>query len=264
MHYIQPTNRTEIRLFPEVENWVSKNNPVRIIDLIVDKIIHSNPDEFIWKGKSNTGRKCYSPATMLKLFLYGYLNRIASSRRMEAETYRNIELLWLIGELHPDHWTISDYRKNNKNQIRLVTIGFRKFLKAEGYIDGKDVATDGSKFKAYAAKEMLSLKNIKKRLEKINEKLDDYLEEFKMIDTIDELTEEFSDKFEGTEINKALIEKIADLQEQISQLESQKIQLEKAGKNYLAPNDPDANLMKSRDGKIPAYNGQTVVDKKTE
>lgn len=262
MHYIQGTNRAEIKLFSEVDNWVSKNNPVRLIDLIVDKIVLSNPDEFIWKGQSKYGRKSYSPATLLKLFLYGYLNRIASSRRMEAETYRNIELMWLIGELHPDHWTISEYRKNNKDQIRFVTIGFRKFLKAEGYVDGKEVATDGSKFKAYAAKEMLSLNNIKKRLEKLDEKLDKYIEEFKTADTLDELTEEFENNFDDVEINKALVDKIADLQEQVSKLESQKRQLVDSGKNYLAPNDTTANLMKSRHGKIPAYNGQTIVDKK--
>ncbi len=262
MHYIQGTNRAEIILFPEVENWVSKNNPVRLIDLIIEKTVLSNPAEFIWKGISDIGRKSYSPATMLKLFLYGYLNRVASSRRMETETYRNIELMWLLGDLHPDHWTINEYRKTNKKQIRFVTIEFRRFLKAEGYIDGKVVATDGSKFKAYAAKEMLSFKNIEKRLEKINEKLDEYLEEFKTTDTIDGLIEEFADNFEGAEINTALIDKIADLQEQVSQLESQKIQLENAGKNFFALNDPDANLMRSRDGKIPAYNGQTVVDKK--
>ena len=126
--------------------------------MIIDKIVLSNQEKFVWKGKSNIGRKSYSPSTMLKLFLYGYLNKIPSSRRIEAETYRNIELMWLIGELHPDHWTISEYRRENKDHIRFVTIEFIRFLKAEGYIRGKEVATDGSKFKAYAAKEMLSLK----------------------------------------------------------------------------------------------------------
>ncbi len=72
MHYIQGTNRAEIKLFPEVENWVNTNNPVRLVDLIVEKIVLSNPDEFIWKGESDTGRKSYSPAMMLKLFLLGY------------------------------------------------------------------------------------------------------------------------------------------------------------------------------------------------
>ena len=262
MHYIQGTNRSEIKLFPQIDNWVDKNNPVRLIDLIIDKIVLSNPDKFIWKGQTETGRKSYSPATMLKLFLYGYLNKIASSRRLETETYRNIELMWMLGELHPDHWTINEYRKNNNKQIRFVTIEFRKFLKSEGYIDGKNVATDGSKFKAYAAKEMLSLKNIEKRLDRINEKLDEYLEEFKKADTIDELINEFADNFNGVEINTALIDKIADLQEKVSKLESQKRQLKNSGKNYLAPNDPDANLMKSRNGKMAAFNGQTIIDKK--
>jgi len=264
MHYIQGTNRSEIKLFSEVENWVDINNPVRLIDLIINKIVLSNPKEFIWKGQSKTGRKSYSPITMLKLFLYGYLNKIPSSRRLEAETYRNVELMWLIKELHPDHWTICEYRRENKEHIRFVTIEFRKFLKTEGYIEGKEVATDGSKFKAYAAKEMLSLKNIKKRLERLNAKLEEYLEEFKYADTIDELTEEFADNFEGSEINKVLIDKIADLQEQVSKLIFQKEQLENTEKDYLAPNDPDANLMKSRDGWIPGYNGQTVIDKKNK
>lgn len=258
MRYIEPTNRSEIKLFTEVEAWVSKNNPVRLLDLIVEKVVCSNSKEFLWKGNSTTGRKSYSPATMLKLFLYGYLNGIASSRKLEAETYRNIELMWLLGELRPDHWTISDYRKNNKKQIRFVTIEFRRFLKAEGYIEGKEVATDGSKFKAYASREMLSLKKIDKRLSKINETLERYLEEFKNADIIDQATEQF----EGEEINTALIDKIAELQEQISKLESQKTQLVESDKNFLAPNDPDANLMRSRDGKVAGYNAQTVVGKK--
>ena len=258
MRYIPPNNRAEIKLFAEVENWVSKNNPVRLIDLIVEKAVHSNPKEFLWKGNCATGRKSYSPATMLKLYLYGYLNRITSSRSLETETYRNIELIWLLGELRPDHWTISEYRRNNKKQIRFITIEFRRFLKEEGYIDGKEVATDGSKFKAYASREMLSLKKIEKRLEKINEKIEGYLEELKRADAIEELMEEF----DGEEINKSLIDKIADLQEQVFQLESQKAKLENSGKNYFAPNDPDASLMKSRDGKVPGYNVQTVVSKK--
>lgn len=260
MHYIQGTNRSEIKLYSHVENWVDPNNPVRLIDLVVEKVVCSNPEKFIWKGTSNTGRKSYSPATMLKLFLYGYINKIASSRRLEAETFRNIELMWMLGELHPDHWTINEYRKRNNEQVRFVTIEFRRFLKEEGYITGGKVAVDGSKFKAYAAKDMLSLKNIKKRLEKVNEKLDKYLEEFKQADILDELAEEFDDNFDGAEIDKALITKIANLQEQVAKLEGWKQQMEAAGKKHLAPNDPCAKLMKSRHGNIPAYNGQTIVD----
>lgn len=262
MHYIHGRNRAEIELFPQIENWVSRNNPVRLIDLIIDKVVLANPKEFIWKGTANIGRKSYSPATLLKLFLYGYLNRIASSRRMEAETYKNIELMWLLGDLHPDHWTINEYRKKNKEQIRFVTIEFRKFLKSEGYIGGKEVATDGSKFKAYASIEVLSLQRIEKRLIKVNEQLERYLEEFKNVDVLEELLEEPFDNNQDSDINNALIEKIATLQELVQKLESDKKKMEELGKKYLAPNDSDANLMKSRGGKIPAYNGQTVVDKK--
>lgn len=236
MHYIQATSRAEIKLFSEVENWVGKNNPVRLIDLIVDKIVLSNPDKFVWKGISNTGRKSYSPTTLLKLFLYGYLNRIASSRRMEVETYRNIELLWLLGELHPDHWTINEYRKNNKEHIRFVTIEFRRFLKAEGYIEGKDIATDGSKFKAYAAKEMLWLKNIEKRLNGINEKLETYLEDFAKASSIEILSGELDD-MSGDQANKLLIDKIVNLQAKVEKLESQKLELEKSKKNKRTKND---------------------------
>lgn len=261
MHYIEPKSRAEIKLFPQVDNWVAPNNPVRLIDLVIDKLVLSNPEKFIWKGKSNTGRKSYSPATMLKLFLYGYLNKIPSSRRMETETSRNLELMWLLGDLHPDHWTINEYRKENKRHIRFVTIEFRRFLKAEGYIEGKEVATDGSKFKAYAARKILSLKNIEKRLASINEKLEAYLEEFGKASTIEDLAEELESDI-GESIDQQLIDKIANLQAKIEKLENQKQELEKSGKNYLAPNDPDAKLMKSRDGKVPGYNIQSTVDKK--
>lgn len=254
MRYIQGRHRSEIILFPQIENWVSSNNYVRLIDLIVEKIILSNPSKFIWKGLGDTGRKSYSPACMLKLFLYGYLNRIASSRRLEAETHRNIELMWLLGELHPDHWTINQYRKENAEQIRFITLEFRIFLKTEGYIKGEKLAIDGSKFKAYAAKELLSLKKIAKRMEQLEGKMTKYLEEFQETSILEEL------EFEEGVLTKSLVDKIGSLEEQISLLEGQKKQLEAANKNYLAPNDPDANLMKSRDGKIPAYNVQNIVD----
>lgn len=262
MHNIQPKNRDQILLYPQVKNWISKDNPIRLIDLIIDKLVLSNIEKFKWKGQTNTGRKSYAPETMLKLLLYGYINNLAGSRRLERETYRNIELMWLIGELHPDHWTICEYRRENKEQIRFVTIEFRKFLKSEKYIEGKIIAFDGSKFKAYANRDMLSFKTIEKRLYKINEKLDEYLDEFHKIDTIENLKEEFSDVPDAGSINIALIDKISDLQKEIEKLESQKKQLIKNNKTYLAPNDTDANLMKSRDGKIPAYNGQIGVDKK--
>ena len=264
MHYKAPKNKDEILLFQSYEQWISKNNPVRLLDLLIDKIVSSNPDKFIWKGQSATGCKSYSPATMLKLLMYGYLNNIAGSRRLEKESYRNIELLWLLGELHPDHWTICEYRRMNKDQVRLATIKFREFLKSENYIDGKTVAIDGSKLKAYTSREMLSMQAIEQRLSKVNEKLEQYLDEFQRTDSIEELTEELESLTGNDEINTALVDKIIELQSKIEELELQKKQLEESGKKYISLNDVDANLMRSRDGKIPAYNAQVGVDGKNK
>ena len=267
MHYKEGKNRNELLMFPQMDFWVSKDNIVRLIDLVVDKVVMSNPDKFKWKGKEQIGRKSYSPNTMLKLLLYSYLNSLSGSRKIEGETYRNIELMWLIQDLHPDHWTICEYRRDNSEQIKYITIEFRKFLKSENYIDGKVQATDGSKFKAYASRDMLTVKKIEKRLENIDKKLEEYLEEFKRVDTLEDLKEEIKEGFtdrNGPDINMVLIDKIADLQAQIEKLKKQKEQIENSSKKYLAPNDPDANMMKSRDGYIAGYNGQIIVDNKNK
>jgi len=264
MHYIQAKGRHEILLHPHVDNWVNAENPVRLIDLIVDKIFLSNPEKFKWKGQEEVGRKSYSPDCLMKLLLYSYFNRIAGSRRIEAETYRNIEVMWLTGDLHPDHWTICEYRRENKEQIREVTLEFRRFLKNNEYIAGKKVMYDGSKFKAYAKREILTLEKIEKRLNNLDESLGKYFDEFLEIDTIEDLKQEIEQLDNTGDINMELVDKILSMQIKIEHLETQKQRVEQSGKKYFAPNDPDANLMKSRDGTIPAYNGQIGVDAKNK
>lgn len=262
MHYIQGDDRSQM-LFTSLDSMISPNNPVRLIDLLVDKIVLNDPENFLWKGKKNKGRRAFSPATMLKLFLYGYLNKIQSSRRLEQETYRNIELKWLICNLHPDFWTINEYRKNNEKQIRLVTIEFRKFLISENYIKAKEVAVDGTKLKAYASRDMLTIADINKRLKSVNEKLSQYLEQLKIEDAIEEVKGELKEELKeenDQNINKKIIARNVYLEAQVAKLEEEKRKLEEKGKNYLAPNDPDANLVKSRQGKIAGYNAQFAVD----
>lgn len=260
MHYITGKNRDELLLFSHVDMWVNELNPVRLIDLVVDKIIVANKDRFEWKGLKDKGRKSYSPNTMLKLLLYGYINRISGSRRLEKETYRNIELMWLIGDLHPDHWTICSYRSNNADQVRYITIEFRKFLKSTDYIDGKVQATDGTKLKAYASRDMLTLKQIEKMLENNNKKLTQYMEDSKEIDALEELKEDIEN--DNIKLEDKLSRTIFKLQEKITKLEADKKHLEESTKKYIAPNDYDASLVKSRDGKIAGYNGQIIVDNK--
>src|SRR5665811_2436581 len=134
MHYKNPKDRNELLLYPNIELWVEQNSSVRLIDLVVEKFITENEDACSWGGHSDQGCTSYSPSTMLKLLMYCYFNWIPGSRRMENETYRNIEVIWLLGELKPDHWTICKFRRENLGMIRSVAIEFRKFLKKSGYI----------------------------------------------------------------------------------------------------------------------------------
>ncbi len=256
MHYKHPKDRDELLLYPNIDLWVGKDNPVRLIDLVVEKFINDNAAECSWGGHNARGCTSYSPATMLKLLLYCYLNWIPGSRRMENETYRNIEVIWLLGELKPDHWTICKFRRENDGLIRSVAIEFRKFLKENGYIEGKTVAFDGSKMKAYAGRDMYSEKKLKSRIENIEHTLEKYL------DNVEE-TDELEDRLEQESQDKDdLIKKIKKLEDEKDKLEVFKKQLKESGKKYISPTDTDANLMKCRDGKMPCYNVQTGVDAK--
>jgi transposase len=256
MHYKHPKDRDELLLYPNIDLWVGKDNPVRLIDLVVEKFINDNAADCSWGGHSAKGCTSYSPSTMLKLLLYCYLNWIPGSRRMENETYRNIEVIWLLGELKPDHWTICKFRRENDGLIRAVAIEFRRFLKENGYIDGKTVVFDGSKMKAYAGRDMYSEKKLKSRIENIERTLQKYL------DNVEE-TDELEDRLERESQDKDdLIKKIKKLEHEKDKLEGFKKKLKESGKKYISPTDTDANLMKCRDGKMPCYNVQTGVDAK--
>ncbi len=106
MHFIKPENRRQSSLFSSLDDFISSENPVRLLEEIVDQVVKVNPDQFLRRGLSNVGRRAYSPQTLLQLYLFGYLNGISSSRKLEAETKRNMELMWLLGRLSPDHKTI--------------------------------------------------------------------------------------------------------------------------------------------------------------
>jgi hypothetical protein len=175
---------------------------------------------------------------------------------MENETFRNMELIWLLGDLKPDHWTICKFRRENMDLIRSVAIEFRKFLKNSGYIEGKSIVLDGSKMKAYAGRDTYSVNKLKHRIENIEQTLEKYLDNVEETDELeDRLEQESNDKDD-------LKKKISKLEEEKEKLEGYKKQLEESGKRHLSPTDPDAHLMKSRDGKMPCYNIQTGVDTK--
>ena len=146
--YIEGTDRGQTTLFPEqLEDWIGEDNPVRVIDLFVDEIDLAEIG-FGRTAPASTGRPGYRPSVLLKLFIYGYLNRAPSSRALEREAGRNVEVMWLTGRLAPDHKTIADFRRDNGPAIRKTCAQFVELCRIIGVLKGDCVAIDGSKFKA--------------------------------------------------------------------------------------------------------------------
>ncbi len=262
MIYIQPEDRNQLKMMSSLDLSISSDNPVRIIDVLVEKIYNSQKDKLNKEKRNNIGRPKYQEITFLKLYLYGYLHGISSSRKLESETQRNIEVMWLLGNLRPDHWVISNYRKENGESIKHLTKEFRKFLRATGYIEGKTLAIDGTKIKAYTSKDMLTVKKIDKRLEKLDKKIEKYLEQLQSNDMLESLEEEQEAQDIDEGINKILLDKYIVAQEKIEKLEEAKKFLEDNDRTSASMSDKEALLMRSRDGFIPAYNVQSGVDSK--
>jgi transposase len=262
MHYIYPEDRQQMTFMQSLDDMVAFDHYVRLIDVLVESVVSANLEQFIYKGQNNSGRRAYNPITFLKLYLYGYLNSIKSSRKLECECYRNIEVIWLLGNLKPDFKSISDYRRDNAAAIKFVTRKFRHFLKDNGYIKGKLIAIDGSKVKANTNKDMLTIKKIEYRLKHLDKQLDQYLEQLIVNDLSEDLFEEENndDPNNSNNPNQDLLDKISKLQEQVENLQKQKEQLQSQSRSSISPSDPEAKLMRSRDGMIPAYNTQFAVD----
>src|ERR1700685_3732630 len=146
--FIEGTDRGQSTLFPEcLEDWVEENNPVRVIDVFVDELDLSELG-FGGVAPEATGRPSYHPSMLLKLYIYGYLNRVQSSRRLEHEAGRNVEVMWLVGQLAPDHKTIADFRRDNGRAIKKVCAQFVELCRRMGLLAKASVAIDGSKFNA--------------------------------------------------------------------------------------------------------------------
>lgn len=193
MGYIQPFDRNQLTLPESLDSYISCENPVRLIDVFVDQFIKLHPDFSSYKGNSPTGRSAYSFGTLLKLYVYGYLNSISSSRKLEHETLRNMELIWLLGNLHPDHKTIADFRSKQTSGIHECCLDFRRFLVSSGYISGKLVAVDGSKIKANTNRDGLTLDGINRQLALLDTRLEKYLHQLNENDLVETAQEQLSE-----------------------------------------------------------------------
>lgn len=181
--FIEGLDRSQTALFPErLEDWIGEDHVVRVVDLFVDHL------ELAVLGfhrpiATRTGRPGYHPAVLLKLFIYGYLNRIPSSRRLEREAGRNVELMWLIGRLVPDHKTIADFRRDNGAALRRTCAKFVELCRRTGVLRGEVVAVDDSKFKAVNNRDRNFTKGkVASRLAHLEAEVGRYIEEAERID----------------------------------------------------------------------------------
>jgi transposase len=255
MHYKEKLSREQF-MFMSYETMIAPDNAVRLIDLVCKKFFIEQPFNKKWKGNTNEGRKSYPPDSILKLLVYGYFNGIASSRKLERETYRNIEMIWLMEGLQPDHWTICDFRRESGTIMKDFLRSFRKFLIDNNYATTDKVVFDGTKVKAYAKREMLTVESIGEKLENIDKSITEYLSKLENNDQHDDELETAKSEIQE------LKEKIRKLEGAKSKLERAKRDIEKSGKKYYAPNDTEAVMVKGRDGKFPGYNVQVGVEPK--
>lgn len=246
-------DRSQTLMFSSIDDIIPSKHPVRVISYLIETILCQHRDKYAIRGTASTGRPAYSVETLLKIYIYGYMNRITSSRRLEQETYRNVELIWLTGNLRPDHKTISDFRKDNKFLIQQFSKDVKLFLKEMGLIGKSLIAVDGTKVKANASRDMLSERKILELLKSAEEELERYLGQLDEQDHIESQTDEIESS------NKYLSLILAKEQE-ISRLKAQLEEFKQIGKNHISRTDPDSTLMKSRDGLIPGYNVQLGSD----
>jgi transposase len=183
MPFISGTNRAEVLLFPEaIDDYITAENPVRFIDAFISSLDLAEMG-FVRAQPAATGRPAYHPADLLKLYVYGYLNRVRSSRMLEREATRNVEVMWLIRKLTPDFKTIADFRKDNLQAIKAVCREFTLLCKKLDLFGGELVAVDGSKFKAVNNRTRnFNQKKLERVIKQIDERITGYLSELDAAD----------------------------------------------------------------------------------
>ena len=256
MSHITGTDRSQLNLFPlSIDEMVGQENPVRLIDLFVNQF------DFKKLGFKNAvateqGQPPYDPSDLMKLYLYGYLNRIRSSRKLEKECERNLELIWLMKGLHPRYHTIADFRSHHPKQLKNLFRQFVSLLQGWDLIEGKLVSIDGSKFRAVnSRKNNFNEKKIERQLEYIDEKINSYLTQLEAEDKA-----EHGDRKLDVKKIKLQIEK---QQQRKKKYESLREELKQSGEEQVSTTDKDARSMPVNHQRMDvSYNVQTANDAK--
>jgi len=255
--FIEGEARSQATLLPEyLDDYIAEDNPVRVVDAFVDEL-ELKTLGFEGADPAVTGRPSYHPAVLLKLYIYGYLNRIPSSRRLEREAQRNVELMWLIGRLAPDFKTIADFRHDNGEGIRNVCRRFVQLCRDLKLFTQSIVAVDSSKFKAVNSRDRnFTPGKVDKRQEQIEQSIQRYLEAL-----------ETADRTQPAEVEaktERLQEKIKTLREQMRRMEAIREELKQQPDGQLSQTDPDSRSMisQAKGTGVVGYNVQAAVDAK--
>jgi transposase len=253
--FVEGEDRRQATLLPEcLDDYVAEDNPVRVVEAFIGEL-DLGARGFEGVVPEATGRPAYHPAALLKIYLYGYLNRIQSSRRLEREAQRNLELIWLTGRLMPDFKTIADFRRDNGPAIRAACAQFVSLCRRLDLFSQAVVAVDGSKFKAVNNRDKnYTAAKVAKRMEQVDASIARYLA------ALDRADREESDVAEAKA--SRIKEKIAGLRRQMRFLKEMERQVEAAPDQQVSLTDPDARLMATsgRGTGVVGYNVQAAVD----
>ena len=254
--FVEGEDRSQSTLFPErLEDWISEDNPVRVVDVFVDELDLGGLG-FDRVAPRATGRPSYHPSVLLKLYNYGYLNRVQSSRRLERESGRNVEVMWLTGRLTPDHKTIANFRKDNGPAIRKVCSQFVALCRQLNLFADASVAIDGSKFKAVNTRDKnFTRAKMKRRMEQIEESVDRYLHQ---LDSADRQEPSRARETKTTRLQ----DKIATLKDEMQRLGRLEARMLTEPGQQISLTDPDARSMATsgRGSGMVGYNVQSAVD----
>ena len=254
--FVEGWDRGQSTLLPEcLDDWIGDDNPVRAIDAFVDALDLAGLG-FDGVAPAATGRPSYHPAVLLKLYVYGYLNHVQSSRRLEREAGRNLELLWLLGRLAPDHKTIADFRKDNGAALKKVCARFVELCRTMGLLAKPSVAIDGSKFKAVNNRDRNFTKaKVERRRAQLEESVARYLSQ---LDTADRQTPTMALVIK----EEHLKEKLAKLGEEMAKLDAHEKRMLASPDEQISLTDPDSRSMATsgRGSGVVGYNVQVAVE----
>jgi transposase len=255
MDYKRGENRGQSLLFPQsLDEYIGQDNVVRFIDAFIESLDLAGLG-FKRSTPNHTGRPAYHPGDMFRLYLYGYINNVNTSRRLEREAGRNIEMMWLLRKLRPDFKTIADFRRDNGEAIKKACQQFTVLCERMNLFGGRLVGIDGSKYRAVNSKKRnFSKEKLKGLREYVDKKVNEYLK------TMDEMDLQESDERKPTK--EELTEKIEELRRRKQDYEAKEKELEESGEKQMSLTDPDSRLMKTKEGQNVCYNLQMAVDSK--